>query len=398
MWINTCTLVAAAIASTGGEKKRKRPTFPFLLHQPSKVKTLHERIFGLFRTCTLVAAATASTAGGGGGEGGEGTEKTQFPFSVASAFQNGKTTWKVVGSFPLFPPSPTEKIIISPLADMLSWAVWFKFLLDKVIANTCLFIVTSFSKQSASWKVPEICEMCALSTDSPKTYSVNKYMYTGSNSYIFDWGGGGKKRKRPNFPFLLHQPSKMETLHEKMLGLFRYFLPAPLTNFLFPPLADMLSWAVWFKFLPNKVIANTCLFFLTSISKQSAFWQVLEIFEMCALSTDSPKTYPVNKYMFTGSNSYSFDWGGGRKRKRPNFPFLLHQPSKMETLHERMFGLFRTCTLVGAATASTAGGGGVRNGKDPISLFCCISLPKWKDYMKSCWVFSVISSQPHWEN
>ncbi len=183
-----------------------------------------------------------------------------------------------------------------------------------------------------------------------------------------------------------------------MLGLFRYFLPAPLTNLLFPPLADMLSWAVWFKFLPNKVIKNTCLFFLTSISKQSAFWQVLEIFEMCALSTDSPKTYSVNKCMYTGSNSYSFDWGGGRKRKRPNFPFLLHQPSKMETLHERMFGLFRTCTLVAAATASTAGGGGVRNGKDPISLFCCISLPKWKDYMKSCWVFSVISSQPHWEN
>ncbi len=150
--------------------------------------------------------------------------------------------------------------------------------------------------------------------------------------------------------------------------------------------------------------------------------------------------------MYTGSSSYSFDWGekkrkrptfpfllhqpskmetlhermfglfrtctlvaaatastaggGGKERKRPNFPFLLHQPSKMETLHERMFGLFRTCTLVAAATASTAGGGGggVRNGKDPISLFCCISLPKWKDYMKSCWVFSVISSQPHWEN
>ena len=118
----------------------------------------------------------------------------------------------------------------------------------------------------------------------------------------------------------------------------------------------MLSWAVWFKFVPNEVIANTCLFFLTSISKQSASWKVLEICEMCALSTDSPKTYSVNKYMYTGSNSYSFDWGGGKKRKRPNFPFLLHQPSKMETLHEK-FGLFRTCTLVEAATASTAGGG-----------------------------------------
>ena len=89
---------------------------------------------------------------------------------------------------------------------MLSWAVWFKFLLNKVIANTCLFILTSFSKQSASWKVLKICELCALSTDSRKTYSVNKCMYTGSSSYSFDWGGGGgggnnplggKKRKRP---------------------------------------------------------------------------------------------------------------------------------------------------------------------------------------------------------
>ncbi len=211
---------------------------------------------------------------------------------------------------------------------MLSWAVWFKFLLDKVIANTCLFIVTSFSKQSASWKVLEICEMCALSTDSPKTYSVNKFMYTGSNSYIFDWGGG-KKRKRPNFPFLLHQPSKMETLHERMLGLFRLctlvaaarastaeggegtektqfpfsvasafqngkttwkvvgsfplFPPSPTDKFIIPPLADMLSWAVWLKFLPNEVIANTCLFILTSFSKQSASWKVLGLCELCAL-------------------------------------------------------------------------------------------------------------------
>ena len=132
--------------------------------------------------------------------------------------------------------------------------------------------------------------------------------------------GGGKKRKRPNFLFLLHQRSKMQTLHEKMLGLFRYFLPAPLTNLLFPPLADMLSWAVWFKFLPNKVIANTCLFFLTSSSKQSASWKVLEICELCALSTDSPKTYSVNKYMYTGSSSYSFDWGG-EETEKTQFPF-----------------------------------------------------------------------------
>ena len=56
---------------------------------------------------------------------------------------------------------------------MLSWAVWLEFLFTKVIANTCLFTLTSFSKQSASWKILEICEMCALSTDSQKTYSVN---------------------------------------------------------------------------------------------------------------------------------------------------------------------------------------------------------------------------------
>ena len=93
--------------------------------------------------------------------------------------------------FPPPPPSPTDKIIISPphLADMLSWVVWFRFLPNKVIANTCLFISTSFSKQSASWKVLEICELCALSTDSRKTCSVNKYMNTGGSSYSFDGGG-----------------------------------------------------------------------------------------------------------------------------------------------------------------------------------------------------------------
>ena len=89
------------------------------------------------------------------------------------------------------PQALLTKLLSPPLVDMLRWAVWFKFLLTKSIANTCLFILTSFSKQSASWKVLEICELCALSNDSRKTYSVNKYMYTGSSSYSFDWGGGG---------------------------------------------------------------------------------------------------------------------------------------------------------------------------------------------------------------
>ena len=266
-------------------------------------------------TCTLIPGATASTRGGG-----EETGKTQFPFSVASAVQNGNTTWIDVGSFPLFPPSPTDKIIISPLADMLSWALWFKFLLNKLIASTCLFIVTSFSKQSTSRNVLEICEMCALSTDSPKTYSVNKYMYTGSNSYSFDWGGGVEETEKTQFPFSVASafqngnttwkdvwsfpcmytrssshsfdcglrggegtektqfPFSVASAFEngnttwKDVGSFPLFPPGPNEKILISPLADMLSWAVWFKFLPNEVIAITCLFILTSFSKQSASW------------------------------------------------------------------------------------------------------------------------------
>ena len=219
-------------------------------------------------------------------------EKTQFPFSVASAFQNGNTTWKDVGCFPLFPPSPTDKVIISPLADMLSWAVWFKFLPNEVIANTCFFILTSFSKQSASWKVLEICEMCALSTDSPKTYSVNKYMYTGSSSYSFDWGGG--ETEKTQFPFSVASAFQNGNTTWKDVGSFPFFPPSPTDKVIISPLADMLSWAVWLKFLLNKIIANTCLFILTSFSKQSASWKVLEICEFCArVSTDSRKTYSV---------------------------------------------------------------------------------------------------------
>ncbi len=319
--------------------------------------------------------------------GGEETEKTQFPFSVASAFQNGNTTWEDVWSFPYmytgsssysfdcggggeerkkpnfplvlhqpskrgtlhekmlglfryFLPAPLKKLLFPPLADMLSWAVSFKFLLNKVIANTCLFILTSFSKQSASRKVLEICELCALSTDSRKTYSVNKYMYTGTGSYGFDGGGGGETEKT-QFTFSVALAFQNRNATWKDVGSFPLFPPSPTEKIIVPPpLADMLSWAVSFKFLLIKVIANTCLFILTSFSKQSASREVLEICELCALSTDSRKTYSVNKYMYTGTGSYGFDWGG-KKRKRPNLPFLLHQPSKMETLHEKMLGLFR---------------------------------------------------------
>ena len=120
------------------------------------------------------------------------SRKNMSHVSRSISFTFNEKGWKS-GSFQFLslPPQPYWQNYYPPLADMLSWAVWFKFLFNKVIANTCLFIFTSFSKQSASWKVLEICELCALSTDSRKTYSVNKYMYTGSSSYSFDWGGGG---------------------------------------------------------------------------------------------------------------------------------------------------------------------------------------------------------------
>ena len=227
---------------------------------------------------------------------------------------------------------------------MLSWAVWFKFLLNKVFAINCLFILPSFSKQSASWKVLEICELCSLSTDSRKTYLVNNYMYTGRGSYGFDWGGGGEETEKTQFPFSVASAFQNGNATWKDVGSFPLFPPSPTDKIIISPLADMLSWAVWFKFLLNKVFANNCLFILPSFSKQSASRKVFDICELCALSTDSPKTYTVNKYMCTGSNSYSFDWGWG-------------------------------------------------NGKDPISLFCWISLPKWKHYMRRCLVFSV---HVHW--
>ena len=176
---------------------------------------------------------TGSSSYGFDGGGGRNGKDPIYLFCCIS-LRKWKHYMKRYWVFSVISSQPHWQNYYFPLADMLSWAVWFKFLLDKVIANTCSFLLTSFSKQSASWKVLDICELCALSTDSRKTYSVNKYMYTGRGSYGFDWGGR-KKRKRPNFHFLLHQPSKMETLHEKMLGLFRYFLPAPLTKLLFPP-------------------------------------------------------------------------------------------------------------------------------------------------------------------
>ena len=176
-------------------------------------------------------------------------------------------------------------------------------------------------------------------------------MYTGSSSYSLECGGGGRNGEDPISLFCCISLPKWKTTW-KDVGSFPLFPPSPTDKIIISPLADMLSWAVWLKFLLKIVIANICLFILTSFSKQSASWKVLEICEFCALSTDSRKTYSVNKYMYSGSSSYSFDWGGGgEETEKTQFP-----------------------------------------------LFCCISLPKWKHYMKRCWVFSVISSQPHWQN
>ena len=79
---------------------------------------------------------------------------------------------------------------------MLSWAVWFKFLFNKVIANTCLFTLTSFSKQSASWR--DLWIVCTVYCLAKDVFSE----YTGSSSYSLDWGGGGGgKEKDPAFRY-----------------------------------------------------------------------------------------------------------------------------------------------------------------------------------------------------
>ena len=72
----------------------------------------------------------------------------------------------------------------------------------------------------------------------------------------------------------------------QMMSLFQYFrLPSP-TDKVIISLADAeLSSMVQVLF--NKVIATTSLFTLNSFSKQLASWNVLEICEMCELSTDS---------------------------------------------------------------------------------------------------------------
>ena len=74
---------------------------------------------------------------------------------------------------------------------MLSWAVWLKFLFNKIIGTTCFFTLTSFSKQSASWKVLEIGELSALSSDSQKKYWVSKLVAVGTAS---NGGGGGTQK------------------------------------------------------------------------------------------------------------------------------------------------------------------------------------------------------------
>ena len=63
-----------------------------------------------------------------------------------------------------------------------------------------LFTLTGFSKQSAPWKVLEICELSALSTDSQRMYSVNTLIaaataLTGVGGGIIRRGGGGITEK-----------------------------------------------------------------------------------------------------------------------------------------------------------------------------------------------------------
>ena len=51
--------------------------------------------------------------------------------------------------------------------------MWRK--MKNVTIPTWLFALISFGKHSVSWKVLDICELCALLTDSQKICSLNTY-------------------------------------------------------------------------------------------------------------------------------------------------------------------------------------------------------------------------------
>ena len=76
-----------------------------------------------------------------------------------------KQNRKISGSFTLSPTSKPYWQNYYPLADV-QLSSMAQFLFNNVIATTWFFTLTIFSNQLASWKILEICELCALSTDS----------------------------------------------------------------------------------------------------------------------------------------------------------------------------------------------------------------------------------------
>ena len=65
-----------------------------------------------------------------------------------------------------------------------------------------MFNLTSLNKQSASWKILEICELCAASTDSQKMYSVNTLVAVDTNSIGGKYPLGGTEKARPQNNFV----------------------------------------------------------------------------------------------------------------------------------------------------------------------------------------------------
>ena len=135
-----------------------------------------------------------------------------------------------LGSFPLLQPPPLPAILTELLSPRWCSAEQYgsSFYLIKLWELcTWLFTLTSFSKQSASWKVLEICEWCALSTDS-QMYSVNTLVAVPTAR---TWGGGGGDEKDANLRFSLENywiysfQSKTIFFHQKLSNheLFQYF-------------------------------------------------------------------------------------------------------------------------------------------------------------------------------
>ena len=192
---------------------------------------------------------------------------------------------------------------------MVSWVVWSKFLLSKVIAKTCLITLTSFSKQSVSWKILEICELCALCTDSQKTHSVSTLVAAATAS-TGGWGNnplGGNNEKDPNLM------SHLRTSHKdynKCMQVSKEFPPAFFVSAKAQNYFGWLEWTVMggnnFSFVSNEL--NRKFSKITSISRTNLLKLISELTKAVEqkVAADLPDSFVlvIDGWSFTSASTH----------------------------------------------------------------------------------------------